>query len=132
MPKPSCTNSTSMSRETSRSGTGAQILPKISKCIPKDINSTPNTAKQINAPSTSQLCPQEQRTWNHDECPKEKFSHPQNTLAHYTPHHSTHLARNTVPVKVAYILGIWKINCLIPLRNVEQIGRHRRMREGHD
>ena len=36
------------------------------------------------------------------------------------------------PIKVASILGIWTIKCLIPLTDVELMGRHRRMREGHD
>ena len=36
------------------------------------------------------------------------------------------------PIKVAYILGIWKINCLIPPTDTENMGRHRRTREGHD
>ena len=36
------------------------------------------------------------------------------------------------PIKVAFILGIWTINCLIPPIDAELVGRHRRIREGHD
>ena len=86
-----------MTRETSRPGTGAQIPPKLAKCIPKAINSTPTTDKKINATIIHQVGPQEHHTWNHEDRPKDIFSHPQITLAHYTPHHGPHLARNPVP-----------------------------------
>ena len=35
------------------------------------------------------------------------------------------------PIKVASILGISKINCLIPPMNYELMGRHRSVREVH-
>ena len=75
MSKPSCTNSASMPRETSRPEIVAQRLPKISKCIPKAINSTPTTDKQINAPSTPLVGPQENLIWHHEDPPKNIFSH---------------------------------------------------------
>ena len=36
------------------------------------------------------------------------------------------------PIKVAYILGIWKMNCLIPPMDAELMNRHRCAREEHD
>ena len=82
MSKPSCPNSTSMPRETSRTGEWAQILPKLSECIRKAINSTPTTAKDRNSTSTPQVVPQEHRIRHHEDPPKDIFSHPQITLAH--------------------------------------------------
>ena len=96
MSKPSCPNSTSMIREISRPGTGAHRQTKLTKCVPKAINSTPTTAKQKNASNTPQVVPKEHHTWNHEDPPKDVFSHPQITLLHYTPHHGPHLSRNPV------------------------------------
>ena len=36
------------------------------------------------------------------------------------------------PIKVESILGIWKINCLIPPTDAELMARHGRTSEGHE
>ena len=46
-----------MYREKIRPGKGAQILPKLSECIPKATKSNPTTVKNINAPITSKVGP---------------------------------------------------------------------------
>ena len=78
-------------------GTGAQRPPKLPKYIPKAIKSIPTTANQINAPSITQVGPQEHRIWHHEEPPEDIFSHPQITLVHYTTHHGPHLDCHPVP-----------------------------------
>ena len=85
-----------MPRETISPSTGAQRLTKLSKFIPKAINSTPTTSKQSNAPNTPQLGPKEHRIWHNEDPNKDIFSHPQITLANYTPHHVPHLDLNPV------------------------------------
>ena len=90
------TNSKSMTREKIRPRTGANILPKLSKFTPKAINSTPNTSKQSNDPSTTKVGPQEHRSWNHEDPTEDIPPHPQITLAHYTPHHGPHRYRNAL------------------------------------
>ena len=42
------------------------------------------------------MVPQEHRTWNNEDPPKDIFSRPQITLANYTPNHGPHLSRNSV------------------------------------
>ena len=72
-----------MPMKTIRSGTGAQRLPKLSKFSHKAIDYTPTTANPSNAPSNTQVSPQEHLTWHHDYPPKD-FSPILKLLFHIT------------------------------------------------
>ena len=101
-----------MPRETSRPGTGDRILPQLSKCIPKSINSTPPTDYHIRAPGITQMGHQEHLTWNHLGPPKDHFLHPKLTLIHNTAHHGPHLAHH--PVSHQYFIHTRYLDYKLP------------------
>ena len=78
------------------------------------------------------MIPEEHLTWNHEEPLKDPPT--VFILLFYIALLTMVLIWTTIeyPIKVAYIIGIWKTTCFIPPTEAELMGGHICMRERHD
>ena len=79
-----------MTRETSRTGTGAQRLPKLSKCTPKAFNFTPTSA-QYNHNHVTEMALQYHHKNTHEDPTKDNLPNPWPDPSLYPSHHNFHL-----------------------------------------